>query len=220
MSPQIKNDQPVKAFSKARVHKTLHFVFDQTPPTKQEAYSAFFHIVDKPTPFRRADKRQDEALIRILETFQDDTDFMHEIVTAKNANGLTLLHKAAAAGNTAIVKKLLEAGANPREKTPSTGMTPLHYAALSKNPETALTLIMYGADLDAQNTLGNTPLHYAYSEKARKVITLLKSLGASQSIRNKIGCTPSEYSNERALQTIQKESIETQNEPHPPNLTP
>jgi ankyrin repeat protein len=49
------------------------------------------------------------------------------LVTAKDDQGRTFLHQEALAGNTATVKVLLEAGANPKAVT-NEGMTPLQLA--------------------------------------------------------------------------------------------
>lgn len=89
----------------------------------------------------------------------------------RNPFSQTVLHVAAAAGATEIVKALLQAGADPNakqlgyelpcgsglEENP-TNTTPLHFAARDGNPATIAMLLAAGAKLDAKTAAGETPL--------------------------------------------------------------
>jgi ankyrin repeat protein len=63
-------------------------------------------------------------------------------------SGQTPLHQAAAAGNVAVVERLLLAGADPNVSRFSSNETPLHDAV---NLEVARLLVDHGADIEALN---------------------------------------------------------------------
>ncbi len=70
------------------------------------------------------------------------------------------LARAAARGNLAKARELLDAGARTDEHD-NLGRTPLHLAAFSGYPKTSALLIARGASLDAKDRVGMTPLHAA-----------------------------------------------------------
>ena len=81
------------------------------------------------------------------------------------------LHLAARARRTSILSQLLaqhhssSLDVNQKDRF---GMTPLHYACASGNPESVALLLRHGADVDAANWDGLTPLHscaYSSSEQ-------------------------------------------------------
>ena len=58
-----------------------------------------------------------------------------------------------------VVKSLVEQGANVNAKSPFSGMTPLHYAAMGNSLEKVQYLISQGANIQAIDQRGRTPLH-------------------------------------------------------------
>ena len=70
------------------------------------------------------------------------------------------LAKAAARGNLAKAKELLDEGASINASD-ALGRTPLHMAAFSGHPKTSDLLIARGANIEAKDRVGMTPLHAA-----------------------------------------------------------
>ena len=79
---------------------------------------------------------------------------------AKNADGATPLHVAAALGRDGIMKLLLERKVE-LEARDVDGNTPLHLAAAHADGETVELLLDGGAKIEARNGFGETPLHLA-----------------------------------------------------------
>lgn len=83
----------------------------------------------------------------------------------------TPLCTAISKGETEIVKKFVEYGADVNEK--SNGMTPLMIAARYNNVEIVAYLISKGAELNQKSENGFTALKWAEAAKATEVIELL-----------------------------------------------
>ncbi len=95
-------------------------------------------------------------------------------VNIRDDRGNTLLHKAAAYGNYALAKVLLERGAAVNARN-SNGATPLHALVESgfATPHFIRMLLHQGADYAAGDLSWNTPLHYAarsYRHLAAKML--------------------------------------------------
>ena len=67
---------------------------------------------------------------------------------------------------------------------------PLHYAALSENPQRIINLAKDGCAINAQSKSGDTPLHYAASQGNAKNVEALMLAGANPHITNVTGQTP------------------------------
>jgi len=76
------------------------------------------------------------------------------------ANDCTALHIAATNGRTAIVKRLIAAGADVDFQASSSN-TAIHNAVNNGCKETTEALIAADCDIDVQNSAGNAPLHIA-----------------------------------------------------------
>ncbi|MGR3914690.1 MAG: ankyrin repeat domain-containing protein [Gammaproteobacteria bacterium] len=138
---------------------------------------------------------------------------------AKDSNGWTDLHYAAAADLYDVARHLIAAGAdvNARVKDDRAdlsdslkrnlrtlmggirfwfdrrkriGRTPLHIAALANADKVAALLLKNGADVAAKSIYGNTLLHIAALANADKVAALLLKNGADVAAKNAGGGTP------------------------------
>lgn len=127
-------------------------------------------------------------------------DFFNAItgnnIDKRNEQGQTRLYLAAREGNTAAVKKLLRAGADP-DIADARGLTPLHVAAYWGETEIVDALLKAGASPNIDNGKGWTPLHAAAMAggmKSRKgVIEKLKAAGAKDDIADQCGWRASDY---------------------------
>ena len=126
------------------------------------------------TQIIRAAKRGNADAVRAL--LRDDPALVH----ARDADGSTPLHCAAWKGHVAVVRVLLEHGADVDAVNRNThwGTTPLHAAAHGNQKGVAEVLLAHGADVAAVNLNGRTPLAETEVHAARAVARLLEAAGA------------------------------------------
>jgi hypothetical protein len=100
------------------------------------------------------------------------------------------LFAAASRNDTAEVKRLLAAGANPNEGR-FIGFTPTFFAAIRNNPEMLKALADKGADVRAVDGAGSSILMWAAANEAGStpIIEALLKLGADPNQPNKLGET-------------------------------
>jgi hypothetical protein len=126
------------------------------------------------------------------------TFFLHQIGRYVVA-GDTALHIAAAAYKTAIVRKLIAAGADVHARNRH-GEEPLHAAAVglpgsqtwnpSAQTATIVCIIEAGADPNAIDKRGVSPLHRAVRTRCAAAVRTLLECGADPARKNKSGSTP------------------------------
>jgi len=113
-------------------------------------------------------------------------DFNHD-----SGAGPPLLH-AAAAGDQAFSRFLIEQGADPDlEASTPDGRAPLHAAA--HRPALVRLLLEHGADPNRRDNRGNTPLHHAVRATEPESVERLLDAGADPDARGHFGRTPAWY---------------------------
>ena len=119
-------------------------------------------------------------------------------VNCADEYGITPLIKAACYGNEAMVKVLLDGGADPDKADINTRWSPLH-VAISKastllstpgHTEIIKLLIACGADLNKANDKGWTPLNLAAHYGLQDIHKILLDGGANPNMNNRVGRTP------------------------------
>ena len=79
-----------------------------------------------------------------------------------------------------ILKELIKTeGRRCLEAVTESGVTPLHFAALSEFPHLLEVLLEYGCSVDAKNEMDETPLHWACSAGNFISVLVLVNCGAS-----------------------------------------
>jgi ankyrin repeat protein len=108
----------------------------------------------------------------------------------RDAQGWTALARALALGQPALIRLLLDAGADPRTTTPGEGQTGLHTAALAGDPRQAAWFLAAKVPLDLRDGHGRTPLFLATMTGHAKVVAWLLERGADPNIPDENGETP------------------------------
>ncbi|MEE3373311.1 MAG: ankyrin repeat domain-containing protein [Planctomycetota bacterium] len=97
---------------------------------------------------------------------------------------------ASASGNTEAVIKHLKGGVDVNGLDPTSGSTPLIFAALFGQTEAARLLLERKADLTLTSPDGNSPLHVAALFAHPETVRMLLEQGANAAARNQRGETP------------------------------
>ncbi len=116
---------------------------------------------------------------------------MQDISPYKTAN--TQLTQAAKDGDKAKLLLLLTDTNINVNSIDTSGMTPLHWAALCNHTDIAIILIAYHAWVNACDNIQQTPLHKATSEGCLPMVELLISSYANVNARDKYNCLPVLY---------------------------
>jgi ankyrin repeat protein len=125
--------------------------------------------------------QKDETAVKRLLQEGADPNFVGENSTA--------IHTAAFHGADAILKVLIEAGANPNLKNRD-GFAPIHWAASQGHIKTCEILIRNKADINAKTSAGGTALHVAASSGHSKICKILLAAGADINAADNMGSTP------------------------------
>ena len=115
-----------------------------------------------------------------------------EVNSLVRSSQATVLHMAALAGNTEVVRVLLDWGARlqPRAGRSLYGATPLYLAAQNGHSDTVEALLSRGADINCRlRKIGATPLFISAERGHSELVTLLLEQGATPHARNWNGLT-------------------------------
>ncbi|KAF4264238.1 hypothetical protein KXV68_007120 [Aspergillus fumigatus] len=111
-------------------------------------------------------------------------------VDKKDARGRTALYWASSKGHEAVVRLLVERGANVRVKD-KLGLTALYQASSSGHEAVVKLLLEHGADVNARSaSKGWTALFEAASNGHKAVVQLLLDCGADVNMKDEDGWTP------------------------------
>ncbi|MDR3285660.1 MAG: ankyrin repeat domain-containing protein [Holosporales bacterium] len=149
-------------------------------------------ILSSPTPFNPADSLG--PVPGVLQLLREKDEKVRELIfkskNKEDADGNTLLHKAASIGHTEAVRMLLEFGAN-KDARNNEGKTPLYKAILGHlHLETVTTLIRVGTDVNAIDNMGRTPLRIGIFNNYPKTVRILIQVGADVNTIDNMGRTP------------------------------
>ncbi len=89
-------------------------------------------------------------------------------------NSVAPLHTAAEYGFSGVVRILKKHGAEVNARTSNDHETPLHYAAITGQTDTVVTLLELGADKEATDIHGMTPLNWALANKHDETAKVLQ----------------------------------------------
>ncbi len=98
----------------------------------------------------------------------------------------TVAHLAAECDNAEVLEALKKGGVNIDEPSLIQKARPLSFAAKSGQLETVMTLVILGADIQAETDFGQSPLDMAIAGENEPVIEYLMSLGAKRGTLGRI----------------------------------
>ena len=117
---------------------------------------------------------------------------------AMNRPDYTDLHSAAANGDLASVRELLNRDGNPNQFDDG-GCTPLHYAAQGEHHDVLRALLAAGANVNARDTdnIGNTAIAHVAGNCSLETARILIEAGADPTIRGWMQLNALDQSGER-----------------------
>ncbi len=133
-----------------------------------------------------------EKEISALVSSAEEGSIRSNLANAKDSEGLTPLHYAAAKGSIKAIVSLIKVGAK-LEARDNEKRTPLHHAAMNGQIEAIKALLAEGAILTARDENGQTALHHAAMNGQIEVINVLLAEGMKLEDTDKQGNTALDY---------------------------
>jgi len=127
------------------------------------------------------------------------------VVEVRNDKDESALMLAALAGMQSVCERLVAMDADVNK----TGWTPLHYAAISGNPDVVRLLLDHYAYIDAESPNQTTPLMMAAMYGSFASVQMLLDAGADVSLRNALGLSALDFA-DRAQRADVHDLIEKQ----------
>lgn len=122
---------------------------------------------------------------------------------ATNQSGETALMMASLRGQSALVQRLLQRGAEVNRP----GWSPLHYAATAPDEAPMKLLLAGGATVDARSPNGTTPLMMAADYGPSACVDLLLAAGAQVDLKNDLDLTAVDFARQRGRDRLADELI-------------
>ena len=138
----------------------------------------------------------DAAIVGDLEKVTTMIKANPDLVSSRDAIGMTSLHWAAAAGHSDVIEYLLANKADVNVAGGKGGATPLDNAAAYGHKEAVEVLIAHKANVNARRSNGNTPIDGAVWMNQRDVVEVLLANNADVNARNNDGKTPLDLATE------------------------
>jgi ankyrin repeat protein len=174
-----------------------------------------------------------EALVRAItqdrsSTVNDNVTFLVDVVgdlSAQDVNGWSGVHLAASRGNAALMRLLLEKGAEVNRACVCHGYlaardwTPLQMAARRGRAEIVELLLAKGADHRPANSRGATALHLAVESDTPAIVRALLERGADAAAKDVEGKTPLDYATEIPDEKTRSEIVQMLKEGGAPGTT-
>ena len=127
----------------------------------------------------------------------------------EDSYGRTPLSWAAGNGHTAVVKQLLDKGAELETKDTEYGQTPLSWAAESGQEAVVKQLLDKGAELETKSNSGWTPLSWAAGNGQEAVVKQLLDKGAELETKDtEYGRTPLSWAAENGQEAVVKQLLD------------
>jgi ankyrin repeat protein len=104
-------------------------------------------------------------------------------LNSKDSRGYSALAQAVGKGHTAIVRKLIDQGADINIRT-NAGNTILMLAILAKNSDIVQLLLTQAVDINARDNVGDTALMLAAGSGQNEILEKLIDAGADMQLRN------------------------------------
>ena len=173
-SPRQNNDTRVENFTQDRKGaSSVNVCLDPgNPPNREFPTNAQFQSRrnSSPATYLHSDRYntfygESKAGFTIASAISHQVTNVNEL----NSNGVSLLHEAAAKGDTEGVKLLLEHGAEVNRQSLN-GSSPIHEAVREGNVVTASILIEHGADLFSETDNGLLPVDMAKDIEIKRFI--------------------------------------------------